>query len=516
MSLLVAHASRPAFRVCIVAAALLTLAVITTGCEASATAATQDTALARAGSTQSTPEITTESSTSTTTSSTSLSSQSASSGFFDTATVHEIAVSFSPEDYDAMIQTYQETGEKEWIESTVTIDGETYDNVGLRLKGNSSIMGLRQRGVDTQAVDGRMGGNAPNEAGQGFVQRAGGPGADASADIPEGLPWLIDLDKFVDNQNHEGVVEVAVRSNTSETALNEAVSLDLLREAGLASEKAVYVSFSINGSEPVLRLVVENPDDMWMAENFDISGALFKAESTGDYSYRGEDPGSYDEVFDQEAGKTNADLTPLIEFLDFINNSGDVTFNAELPDRLDIDDFATYLAMQEVINNFDDIDGPGNNSYLYYDTKTERFTVVAWDHNLAFGGVGGGGFAGRQTATFPSADGQDPTNAPVQPAQGAQRPQGGQAQAGNQGRLEGGAGREKSNILVDRFKANPEWQQLYEDRLAELRSELYGSGKAADILATWVAVLKTEASALIDASTVDQEAANISKYFTAQ
>jgi spore coat protein CotH len=133
-------------------------------------------------------------------------------------------------------------------------------------------------------------------------------------------------------QNHGGTVELVVRSSTTETALNEAVALRLIEEAGLASQEAVAVRFSINGSDALLRLVVQNPDNAWMADNFDISGVLYKAESTGDYSYRGEDAGSYDEVFDQEAGKTNADLTPLIDFLDFINNSDDTTFNAELPE----------------------------------------------------------------------------------------------------------------------------------------------------------------------------------------
>ncbi len=44
-----------------------------------------------------------------------------------------------------------------------------------------------------------------------------------------------------------------------------------------------------------------------MAENFDAGDALYKAESTGDYSYRGDDPESYVDVFDQEAGKDNTD-----------------------------------------------------------------------------------------------------------------------------------------------------------------------------------------------------------------
>ena len=36
-------------------------------------------------------------------------------------------------------------------------------------------------------------------------------------------------------------------------------------------------------------------------------------------------------MFDQEGGKDVADLTPLIEFLAFINESDDATFAAELP-----------------------------------------------------------------------------------------------------------------------------------------------------------------------------------------
>ncbi|MBN1630488.1 MAG: CotH kinase family protein [Thermoleophilia bacterium] len=425
---------------------------------------------------------------------------------FDTSVVHQITVSFAQEDYDALIQAYQDTGNKEWIKATVTIDGETYENVGMRLKGNSSIMGLRR------------GAGGMNDAGGANGMGAGPMSGDASFDDPESLPWLIDLDKNVDNQNHDGFVELVVRSNTSETALNEAVSLGLLHEAGLASERAVYSSFSVNGGETALRLVIENPDDMWMADNFSITGALYKAESTGDYSYRGDDPDSYDEVFDQEAGKTNADLMPLIEFLDFINNADDATFNADLPDRLDIDAFATYLAMEGLLSNFDDIDGAGNNSYLYYDTKAEKFTVVAWDHNLAFGGMGNGIPQGMQRpegmevpdgATIPRGD---------QGQAGGQQQADPPGQAGGQGKFRGldGFGGAKSNILVTRFKANPEWQQLYEDRLAELRTELYESGKAAEILAAWGAVLKTQAADLVDAATVDQEAASISQQFMAE
>ena len=373
---------------------------------------------------------------------------------------------------------------------------------GNRLQHQPHALGLRSD-PGTGALDGR--------------------GGDISADEPEGLPWLVRLDKFVDGQNHDGVKELVVRSNISETALNEAVATELLELAELASQKAIAARFSVNDSEAVLRLVIEHPDDMWMAANFSAGGALYKAESTGDYSYRGSDPSSYDEVFDQEAGKKNADLTPLIDFLDFINNTDDTTFYSTLADRLDVESFATYLAMEEMLGNFDDIDGPGNNSYLYYDPATDRFTVVAWDHNLAFGGMG------EMGGNAPGADRVAPDSvAPDSVAPGRAGP-GGMApgrmapdrsglgdmapdRAGHGGMGFGPGG--KSNKLVERFHANSKLEALYEERLADLKTKLFESGVGAEVLARWVTLLETQASDLVDAATIKTEAAKIGSYFT--
>jgi spore coat protein CotH len=78
-----------------------------------------------------------------------------------------------------------------------------------------------------------------------------------------------------------------------------------------------------------------------------------------------------------------------------------------------------------------------------------------------------------------------------------------------------GSPRGKSNILVQRFHANPEFEALYQESLAELKTQLYESGAAADILARWVILLETQASDLIDQATVNTEAAKIATYFEA-
>jgi spore coat protein CotH len=404
---------------------------------------------------------------------------------FDSNVVHELEMTFEQTAYEEMIQTFVDTGDKQWIAADVVVDGSTYEQVGIRLKGNSSLMGLRQSG------DGRGG--------------VGGPGGSASADDPSSLPWLIRFDEFVDGQEHLGYDEIVVRSNNTETSLNEAVGLELVGRADLATQLSFPTRLRVNGSAAALRLVVESPDGRWEERNFEGAGVLYKSESTGDWSYRGDDPAAYEEVFDQETGDAN--LVPLIELLDFLNNSDDATFASDLADRVEVDAFARYLAVQELIANTDDIDGPGNNSYLRYSADTGRFTVVAWDLNLAFGSMGRG-LAGQSGAGGAQEGGAQEG---VEPPAGMRPPDGatGERPAG------GGPGGGRSNPLVRRFNANAEFAARYDAALADLRASLYASGAAAEILARRAAVLRSDATDVVAVEVVDGEASSISGYFAA-
>ncbi|NOX30223.1 MAG: hypothetical protein GXP35_09265 [Actinobacteria bacterium] len=419
--------------------------------------------------------------------------------FFDETLIHSISVTFDQDDYETMIQTYVDSSEKDWIEATVEIDGVSYEEVGMRLKGNSSLFSLAN-GSDNP---GRQ--DLPSDLRveclpPGFpidILTAGPPGLDASADEPEALPWLIRLDKFVDDQSHGGLHDIVLRANSSATALNEIMALELLDAAGLASQAAVSTTFTVNGSTTTLRLAVENPDDVWMQAAFGPDGALFKANSDGNYDYRGDDPDAYKGIFNQKAGKDTVGFAPLTDFLEFINSADDVTFATDLGDWLETDHFATYLATQELIDNFDDIDGPGNNSYLYYDSATERFTVVPWDMNLAYSGLGDLFGPGGIFDLTP-----DPNAEPIPGCEDF---------ADADVPLPGFG----SNVLADRFQATAEFNSLYEDRLAELIASMYGTGLAADILALRVAVLAENATEWVSETTISAEADGVASFFTA-
>jgi spore coat protein CotH len=122
-----------------------------------------------------------------------------------------------------------------------------------------------------------------------------------------------------------------------------------------------------------------------------------------------------------------------------------------------------------------------------------------------------GGMGGAQP---PPGGGLRPPPAGQAPAAGGQAPAaGGQVlPAGGQQPRAGGPGG-RTNILVQRFQANPTFAGLYNQAKTDLKAQLFTSGKAAEVLDRWSGVLTTHAGDMVDAATVQREAANIAKLF---
>lgn len=393
--------------------------------------------------------------------------------------IHTMALTYAPSDYSKAIADFQRDETKSWINATIVIDGKTFKDVGIRLKGNSSL-----RNLNAQAIAN-----------------------------PQTLPWLVKLDKYKEGQNFEGLTSFVIRSNTSESAMNEAVALALLGKAGLATQRSTFASLSVNKSTAKLRLIIENPDDSWYISVFGDSGLLYKAEADGDYSYRGETTTAYENVFEQENQKKNENLQPLIAFLKFINQSSDEEFYKNLKNYLDVDAFANYLAMQTLVSNFDSIEGPGNNSYLQFNPKNGLMTVVSWDQNLSFGqqnGMGGGGNMGFPPGGRNGA-GAPPTlpNGFIPPESATVlNPEGRTIAQGNRPGFAGGI-RGRGNILATRFKANKTFSALIEEKLTQQKKALITSKVAESIIATQVKLLTSKGKKLISVATIKNEANRI-------
>ncbi|MGW0435943.1 CotH kinase family protein [Micromonospora sp. NPDC003197] len=477
---------------------------------------------------------------------------------FDATTGHSISLTFRDADYQRMLDEYFANGEKEYVEADLMIDGTAVPSVGIRLKGNSTLMGLTRNGEARQNRSGDRPEGAPNggdraggpPAGGGFPgggfpggdfpggdlpagagpggggPGGGGPGGRASlaAEEPEDLPWLISFDEFVEGRRYQGHQEIAVRvagMGGGANVLNEALALSLFETAGEPAQRYTYSSFTVNDRPTVARLVVEHPDEHF-ADQFDSPGVLYKSLSTSRFEYQGEDPVEYQDDFNQINKKGSQDLQPVINLIKWVTEASDEEFAAHLADYVDVQSFARYVAMQNLLLNFDDMAGPGRNYYLWYDLDTKKFSVISWDHNLAFSGSatqgphdsgsmggmrggmgrpGGGATTGQGTGQTPQ---QPSASASATPPAGQQAGQGNEGAAGPTGAAPPGAdgaagpgadgqrnGFNMGHKLKERFLASDAFTEVYENAYRELYQQLYGSGRALEIIDAVSGVLAT-------------------------
>ncbi|WP_053175334.1 CotH kinase family protein [Nonomuraea sp. SBT364] len=398
---------------------------------------------------------------------------------FDPSVSHEVKLTFRDEAYEDMLGEYFKDGEKKYVEADLTIDGTTIPSVGIRLKGNSTLRGLTWKG------QGRTGGGNPPEGARppagvqrpggerpaGGQPRGGGFGAALKAEEPENLPWLISFDEFAEGRRYQGRTQVAVRpAGVASTAvLNEALGISVVGAAGEPTQRSTYGSFTVNGRTSAPRLLVEYLDEGYAESLGD--GVLYKSLATGSFTYKGEDQTEYVEDFKQIDKVGGKDLQPVIDLVRWVNEASGEEFAAGLADRLDVESFARYLALQNLMINFDDMAGPGRNYYLWYDLGTEKFRVITWDLNLAFNG--------------------DATAGPDDTI----------GMGGGRGPMRTG------HPLKEKFLADAGFKKLYQEQYRELYAELLAGGGATELLDGLVTAYKLNGGA--DAAKVDAEATSL-------
>nr|MDT0659011.1 CotH kinase family protein [Micromonospora sp. DSM 115978] len=451
---------------------------------------------------------------------------------FDPAVAHTVELTFRDADYERMLDAFFDNGEKEYVEADLTIDGVMVPSVGIRLKGNSTLSGLTRDGqtrARTAGEGGPGGGEPPAGAefrrapqggapvdgaapGGGQQRRVGGPGgAGLAAEEPETLPWLISFDEFVEGRRYQGHQEIAVRvggMGGGSSVLNEALALSLLDTSGERTQRYAYSSFTVNDRPATARLLVEHPDENY-ADEMDSTGVLYKSRSTSQFTDQGDDPIDYQDDFKQINLTGSQDLQPVIDLIKWVNEADDEEFDARLAEHVDVEQFARYVATQNLLLNFDDMAGPGRNYYLWYDLATRKFSVVSWDHNLTFsgsadqgphdegrmGGPGGGirlAPGGEAQQAAPAEGSQQPEG--FAPPEGFQMPEGAQPGASDGAQPDGGqrqGGMRAGHLLKERFLASDAFTAVHEAAYRELYQEMYGSGRALAAIDEITAVLAT-------------------------
>ncbi len=263
--------------------------------------------------------------------------------FYDINTINTIEITFEESNWDQILDQYAQAGDEERLMGTASINGEVYDSVGVRYKGNSSYNANQVKN-----------------------------------------PLNIKLDYIVDNQEIEGYGTLKLANVYKDPSfVREVLSYEIARKYFPSSESN-FANVYINGMHLGLYTNDQSVDKFFAQTHFGSrDNTYIKGEITstgppsgGVWEYYGQDSSDYYSSYEM---RSDFGWQDLIHFTDTLSNHND-----ELEEVLNVDRHLWFIAFS---NLFVNLDGPINNPqnhYLYKDDNG-RFNPVIWDLNESFG-----------------------------------------------------------------------------------------------------------------------------------
>lgn len=160
---------------------------------------------------------------------------------FDTAKVHTIDIII--DDWDAFLQTAQS---EEYTVCSVVIDGESFANVGIRGKGNTSLSTVSS--MDSSRYS-----------------------------------FKIEFDQYDSSNTYYGLDKLSLNNLIQDnTMMKDYLTYQMMREFGVAAPLCSYVYITVNGEDWGLYLAVEAVEESFLQRNYGNDyGDLYKPDSLG-------------------------------------------------------------------------------------------------------------------------------------------------------------------------------------------------------------------------------------------
>jgi hypothetical protein len=252
------------------------------------------------------------------------------------------------------------TRDPAYVPVTVRHDGRAWTRVGMRYKGNFSLMMSAM--MSTRKISFRL-----------------------------NFDHYEDAHPDVANQRFYGFNELTFSSNFGdESQLREALANEVFRDRGVPAPRVAFYRILVdsgNGAEYWgLYTMVEDPADgaMLRTQFGGSSGNLYKPDGPG------ADWTKFDRAgFEKKTNKTRADFSDVESAIGALHTSGPpAEWRANLEKRLDVDHFLRWLAVNQVVDNWDSYGRFAHNYYVYGDPgRGGRLAWIPWDNNFAFGGA---------------------------------------------------------------------------------------------------------------------------------
>ena len=273
--------------------------------------------------------------------------------------VLDIRIDVSREAWDGMQPSRERDQRNEnrysYSRAKITIDGQPFEDAGLRFKGNSSFRGSGPR-----------------------LKK----------------PFKIDLNRFTKGQKLHGRTKLNLSNSFLDPSfMKEKLGYELYRAAGLPTPGVGWANVTLNlggVAEPIplgIYVLVEQVDRRFLANNLgkDSKDSLLMKPEVEDLYYIDDDPNSY-HSYNIKSGEENIEqLRAFASLLKLIENGSETAFEREIGERMDLKQFAGYLAATSILANLDSFVGMPHNYYLVMDKADGRMRILPWDVNEAFG-----------------------------------------------------------------------------------------------------------------------------------
>lgn len=277
--------------------------------------------------------------------------------------INELTITFTAADWATLEEDRQKNKmlpmdqrDFVYVPCTVTFQGQTWNDVGIRYKGNSSF---------------------------------GIPGVKDS--------FKLDFDEYVPDQEIHGIQKMNFHNGFKDpTMVRECLSLEMYRNAGVLAPRCAYARIHYDlgdGQGPRywgLFTNVEQVDKTFLTDRFTAElndGNLYKPDGFGaDLSMFSE------AVYEKKTNEAAADYTDIQALIELLKASNDAaSAKANLEPVLNVDGVLRFLAINTILTSWDSYPGTGHNYYLYNNPKNQASTgkdhweYIVWDANEAFG-----------------------------------------------------------------------------------------------------------------------------------
>lgn len=261
---------------------------------------------------------------------------------FDQSIVHRIEVEMS--NWDEFLSHSQD---EEYYPCNLIIDGERLENVGIRTKGHSSNMFVKQANKDK-------------------------------------FSFRFKLDKYDKYQNYKGLTELCINNFYSDpSCMRDVLCYNAMYDLDAYAPNVGYTDMYLNGQLYSFYLLCEQPGTTVGERLSTTDDAVFyKAADVGnsyDCTFR---PQMALNNFEVKFG-TDDELSHIQEVKDAINKVSADNYKF-IEDVIDVPSFLKGFAVNAVMGNYDSYNGQMAHNY-YVMFNEGKMYYVGWDYNLSIG-----------------------------------------------------------------------------------------------------------------------------------